>query len=68
MGVKVKFTDTELELIRLLAQGDQVDEIATKTHLARTYVNQLKYVLFAKVGARNTAHLISIAYQNKLLT
>lgn len=67
-----RITDRELMALRMLASGATVGEIGlavgyTTTESARTHVNRLFARLRAKVGARNNAHLIRIAYRLRLL-
>lgn len=57
----------ELEILSLIAQGFTSKEIAVKTKYAFTSVESYREKMIRKIGAKNTAHMVSIAYQNGLL-
>lgn len=59
--------ETEKKIISLIANGLRSKEVAEitglKTRTVETYIQELRRLY----GARNTTHLISIAYQRKIL-
>lgn len=66
-SIETILTELEIKLLNLLTVGMQAKEIATfwdtKTVDVQNSVIQLRH----KLGAKNTAHLISIAYQQGIL-
>ena len=60
--------ERERQVLRRVALGDTNDEIAAALHLspatARTYVSRL----LAKLGARDRARLVILAYENGIVT
>jgi DNA-binding NarL/FixJ family response regulator len=52
----------ETEILRLLASGWPAEEIATALHLSLKTVRNYHYQIKSKVGARNDAHLVWLAF------
>ena len=61
---QVRFTDRELEVIRLCATGLTAQQIADQLNLSRRTVETHKNNVFAKVKCRTTAELINYAYKH----
>lgn len=63
----VTFTDRELEVIRLLSDGETTKTIASKLGIFESDALRLRAIIFAKAGAKNAAHLVKIAITEKLI-
>lgn len=60
-------TARELEVLRHIADGDMLAEIAGKTHLSESTVKNCLNRALAALGARNRNHAVAIAYQRGIL-
>jgi len=60
-------TERELEVLKLISKGLTVKEIALKLYIAETTVIFHRNNLRKKFKAKNTAELISKAFQYKIL-
>jgi DNA-binding NarL/FixJ family response regulator len=60
-------TTREFEVLYLLAEGYKTREISEKLHISVSTVTSHKNNLMKKLGARNSTHLIFIAFCNNLL-
>ncbi len=70
-GAKVGFRDLsprEREVLQLLAEGNNVKDIASKLNLSPKTVESHKYSIMAKLNAHNLADLTKIAIKHKLIT
>ncbi len=56
------------EVLQLLAEGNNVKDIATKLDLSPKTVESHKYSIMAKLNAHNLADLTKIAIKHKLIT
>lgn len=61
-------TNRELEVMKLAAQGHSNAEIATALHLSVLTVRTHIQRAMTKLGARDRAQLVVVAYQNRLVT
>lgn len=59
-------TDRELEVLRLLVDGDSPTAIADKLHLSVKTVSTHKSRVLEKLGLRSTADLVRYALENRL--
>lgn len=55
------------EIIRLVSQGYNHDEVAKKLYISHGTVKNQMGRVYQRVGARNRAHLISLAHQAGIL-
>jgi DNA-binding CsgD family transcriptional regulator len=60
-------TPREKELLKFIADGFTNVEIAEKLFLSVETVNSYRKNLLLKLGARNTAVLVKMAYEEKLI-
>ncbi len=63
----IKLTKRELEIIQLIFEGFSTQEIADKLFVSVRTVSNHRFNLNNKIGAKNTAGLISFALKNKLV-
>jgi DNA-binding NarL/FixJ family response regulator len=56
-----ELTDRELEIVRLVAQGESGPEIAADLHIAHNTVRTHVRNAMTKLGARSRAHLVAKA-------
>ena len=61
-------TNRELEVMKLAARGHSNAEIATTLHLSVLTVRTHIQRAMTKLGARDRAQLVVLAYQNRLVT
>lgn len=61
-------TDRELEAVRAVARGESNDEIASRWGVSAVTVRTHVHRAMAKLGARDRAHLVVIAYRGGLVT
>ncbi len=66
-GQAVILTRKERELLRLITEGYISSEIAEKMHLGIDSINNYRKNLLLKLDARNTAVLVKIAIEQKLI-
>ena len=64
---KENFSERELTIIRYLNQGLSSIEIAEKLYYSRANVDRIRQELIHRIGAKNTAGLISYAISHKLI-
>lgn len=65
---QIFLTPRETELLRLICDGHTNPEIAEKLFLGVETVNSYRKNLLFKLNARNTAVLVKIAFEKKLIT
>lgn len=63
----VELTDRQLEVLRLIAEGRRMKEIAEVLKLSPRTVETHKYELMRALGVRTTAELVRYAMERKLL-
>jgi DNA-binding NarL/FixJ family response regulator len=63
----MNLSQREWDVLVGIAEGLTDDEIGARLHITRGTVRLYGRVLRAKLGARNRAHAVSIAYQRGLL-
>ncbi len=61
-------TRREREVLALVAAGHSAPEIAAQLHIAHHTVGHHVARLRRKLGARNSAHVVALAYQHGHLT
>ena len=66
-GTKRTLTDRDLEILRLVAQGHTSPEIAEMLSLSAETIKWYRKRLLYKFGADNTAEMIKITIENKLI-
>ena len=60
-------TDRELELMILVARGDNVLNIGEKLHLNRETTNRYRTIIFKKLGIKNNVDLTHLALEYRLI-
>lgn len=65
---RLEFSDHERELMRLLADGKSVGQIARAMHMGESTVKGQASRLYAKLGAANRAQAVLLAIRTGLLT
>jgi DNA-binding NarL/FixJ family response regulator len=65
---KELLTAREREVLRLLAQGNTAKEIALLLKLSPKTVESHKFNLMRKLNVHNTAQLITIALQERIIS
>ena len=66
-GPVPSLTERELDLLRRQASGQKQREIAPDLFMTASGVDSLSRRIVKRLGARNLAHAIHIAHQNRLL-
>ena len=66
-NTKRTITDRELEILHLVAQGCTSPQIAEKLSLSAETIKWYRKRLLSKFEAENTAEMIKIAIENKLI-
>ena len=61
-------TAREKEVLHLIAYEHSSKEIASKLYVSRETINSHRRNMMDKLGVRNTAGLVRVAYQNQLLS
>ncbi len=61
-------TERESEILKLLAEGQSIREIADKLFISIKTVGTHKQNIFDKLGFENTAHLVKYALKNGIIT
>jgi DNA-binding NarL/FixJ family response regulator len=64
---EVRLTARQLEVLRLVAEGHPMKEIATALHISRRTVETHKYEIMQAVGVKTTAELIRYALDHFLV-
>jgi len=64
----VKFTDRDLEVLELIADGYTNEQIAEKLFTGKRTVEAYRKALLEKTGTANTAALIRFAMRNQLIS
>lgn len=64
---KYRLTIRELEVLKLISEEKTNEEIAKKLYLAKRTIDTHRQRILNKVQARNTAGLIKVAYELKLI-
>ncbi len=64
---EICLSDMERDVLRLLANGYKVEEIAEKVHRSKDAIKSCKRTLFMKLGVSNTIEALSYAENYKLL-
>ena len=62
-----KISEREFEIIRMIAEGLNSDEIATKLFLSEHTVNTHRKKILEKLHLKSTAELVSFMHKNMLL-
>jgi DNA-binding NarL/FixJ family response regulator len=65
---EVHLTERQLEVLRLVAEGHTMKEIATALKISRRTVETHKYEIMHAVGVKTTAELIRYAFDHFLVT
>lgn len=61
-------TDRELEVLDAAAQGETMDETATRLWLSLETIKSHRRHVIAKLGARNLSHAIALAVRSEILS
>jgi DNA-binding NarL/FixJ family response regulator len=64
---RMKLTEREIEIIRLLAQGRSANEVGETLFLSTHTVNTHRKNIFRKLGINSTVELVHFAHDNNLL-
>lgn len=65
---KISFSDRELEIIRLFAEGFSYKEIANTLFISVSTVDSHKYNIMNKIGTKNSLDIVKFAIREKLIT
>ncbi len=65
---KFRLSEKEKEILHLICNGYTNREISEKVFLSLKSIERYKSLLLQKTSTRNTAHLVKVAIQNKLIT
>ena len=60
-------TNRQLDILRLLANGDSVKAVARKLHLSPKSVDSHKYRIMLKIGVNDSVHLSRYAIREGLI-
>jgi DNA-binding NarL/FixJ family response regulator len=63
----VVLTDVEVHILRLICDGMTNPQIATQLHLSTETVSWYRKRLLAKYGKKNTASLVRLAVEKKIV-
>lgn len=64
MNTEINFSEREINVLKLIADGLTNQEIADKLYLSRRTVESQREALISKTGAKNSASLIRFAMRN----
>jgi DNA-binding NarL/FixJ family response regulator len=64
----VKITNREIEVLKLIIDGYSNKDIANKLILSKRTIDNHRSNLMRKIGAKNTADIVRLAFINKLVT
>jgi two-component system response regulator NreC len=67
VGRGPSLTPREREVVRMIAEGNSVREIASRLHLSVKTVEAHKFNLMRKLGIHNKAQLVTYAFQKRIL-
>jgi two-component system response regulator NreC len=67
VGRGPSLTPREREVVRMIAEGNSVREIASRLHLSIKTVEAHKFNLMRKLGIHNKAQLVTYAFQKRIL-
>mgnify|MGYP001668159659 CR=1 FL=1 len=62
------FTEREMEILSLCAQGCPAKEIAVKLNISKDTVNTHKYNIFKKLGINNSVELVRYAIRHGIIS
>jgi two-component system, NarL family, response regulator NreC len=66
-GVEMDFTDREIEILQLIADGYTNEKIAEKLFMSKRTAEAYRKTLLEKTGTVNTAALVGFAMRNNLI-
>jgi Response regulator containing a CheY-like receiver domain and an HTH DNA-binding domain len=66
-GFRMKLSDREFEVVRMIASGKTASQIAEELHLSVTTVSTYRARILEKMGLANNAELMRYALHNKLI-
>ncbi|MEH3111784.1 response regulator transcription factor [Pedobacter terrae] len=64
MNTEINFTEREINVLKLIADGLTNQEIADKLYLSRRTVESQREALISKTGTKNSASLVRFAMRN----
>jgi two-component system response regulator NreC len=67
VGRGPSLTPREREVVRMIAEGNSVREIASRLHLSVKTVEAHKFNLMRKLGIHNKAQLVTYAFQKRIV-
>lgn len=65
--IKPLITARELQVLHLIAYEHSSKEIAAKLYLSRETINTHRKNIMIKLGVKNTAGMVRVAYQKNIL-
>ena len=68
MNTEINFTEREINVLKLIADGLTNQEIADKLYLSRRTVESQREALISKTGTKNSASLVRFAMRNGYVT
>jgi DNA-binding NarL/FixJ family response regulator len=66
--LNLKLTSRELQVLRLICEGLSDKEIGDRLFLSKRTIDNYRANLLLKLGAKNTGHLVALAYENRLIS
>jgi DNA-binding NarL/FixJ family response regulator len=67
-GAETRLTPRQREVLKLIAEGRRMKEIATILHLSTRTVETHKYEMMQNLGVQSTAELVRYAVEHRLVT
>ena len=62
-----KITDREMHVLKLIVKGLSNKEIATELTVSKRTIDNHRFNLMKKMGAKNTADIVRISYEDQLI-
>jgi DNA-binding NarL/FixJ family response regulator len=62
-----KLTSREFQVLKLVSEGLSDKEIGDKLFLSKRTIDNYRASLLTKLGAKNTGHLIALAYEKRII-
>jgi len=60
-------TDRELQVVEAFADGNDIGDVAHLLHLSENTIKSHAARIYVKLGARNQAHAVALAFHGRLL-
>lgn len=63
----MKLTKREYAILRFLADGKNISEIADELNYSRDWISEVAGNMYKKMEAKNAAHAVAIAFKEGLI-